>query len=99
MPIASLTTDIDYILRDCGQAVTVGAVTVYGIVDAPDEILLAQMGVSGQIGRMRTVTLRAGAVPGLTVGTALTTGGASYKVMEVLAVDDGQLVKVKVKEA
>ena len=98
MAIASLTTDIDCILRDCGQTVTVGTVTVYGIVDAPDEILLEQ-GVSGQVGKKRTVTLRAGAVPGLTVGTTLTTGGANYKVTEVLAVDDGQLVKVKVKEA
>lgn len=99
MAIASLASDIDFILRDCGQAVSSGALTVYGIVDAPDEILLAQMGVSGQVSRMRTILLRAGAIPGLTVGTVIGTGGASYKVTASLAVDDGQLVKVLVREA
>lgn len=80
-------------LKALGEAVDVvlGGTTVQGILRRSQELLIGAE--QEQVERVPVVTIKAG-LAGLAVGSALTVGGVSYLVRDVVAADDGGLVDV-----
>lgn len=61
------------------------------ILDAPDLTILGDIAVSRNYEMLYT----AGTFPGLDYGETVTISGAAYNVMDVLAIDDGALMKAR----
>ena len=84
--------DLPALFRDFGVAVVMGAQQTDGILD-DGEGLVAPGYAPGMTGRDLALTLRTGALSGLSVGSALTVGGTAYVVRERLTLDDGKLTR------
>lgn len=86
--------DVPAMLAELGVGVTLGAQSTKGIVDrADDRLLEAEGGMAAVIGRDVVVTIQAGTLTGLTVGSAVTVDGTAYRVSSLLAIEDGELVR------
>ncbi len=91
-------SDITAILADLAAAgggveVTLGAVTVTGLLDREAvEILGDQM--PSVVAAEQAVHVQDGALPGLQPGAAITVGGIAYVVLKVLPYGDGAMVRV-----
>jgi hypothetical protein len=87
--------DIAWVLSDLkalGEAVDVvlGATTVQGILRQNQEVLSSE---GQQVERVNVVEIKAG-LAGLVIGAALTVGGVSYTVRDVVPPDDAGMVGV-----
>lgn len=86
--------DIKSILDDINETTIIfGALTVKGVMDAPDELLL-EAGHIAAIGKHIAVTFETSALSALAVGSAITVDTVSYKVIERLKVGDGKLTRI-----
>ena len=87
---------IDALLARCGQDVTIGATTVKGVVDAPDEQYASDQTASLLVGTM-IVQVKSGAFgSALAEGARLTTDGTNYRVQRFMATGDGALTTIEV---
>lgn len=87
---------IDEQLLRCGAVnVSVGAVTVKGLVDVVDESLVTDS-VSDLQGQSVVVTVKTGAIAGLSPGQTLIADGVTYRVMRTGQIDDGALTVIHV---
>jgi len=87
-------SDIDDLIATCGGLdVTLGATTVKGLIDIADESI-----ESGQAatfyGKVVTIAVKTGTLPGLAEGAALTADGVAYRVQRVVQIDDGALTVI-----
>lgn len=88
------TGDLDVFTSDMGVSVTVGAVTVRGLMDVADEEMLAEVAPALQ-GRIRSVRVKSGALALASKGD-ITVDGTAYKVHSFHAVHDGLFTVVLV---
>lgn len=87
---------IDALLARCGQDVTIGSVTVKGVVDAPDELYASDQSSSLLVGTM-VVQVKSGVFgSALAEGARLTTDGIDYRVQRYIATGDGALTAIEV---
>jgi hypothetical protein len=86
-------SDLTAQFRLMGQDVTVGAETVKGFFDEPDEELLAQ-DPAVVIGRDYVVRVPTKAFSSIAIGTEITTGGVTYKVFKFLQTWDGAVRRI-----
>ncbi len=87
-------SDLDVLLADFGVPVVVGAVTAKGIVDAPDEEMLAGE-FAGLVGRVTVVLVKTDAFSAvLSRGATITVDGAALKVHSYIRIDDGAYTRV-----
>ena len=89
-------SDITPILADLkarGEAVDVvlGGTTTQGVLRQSQELLT---GDGGQVERVSFVTVKAGSLPGLAIGSALTVGGVSHTARDVVPGDDAGLTDI-----
>ena len=91
----NLDGDIDMMLADFGEPVVFGGFTGKGLLDSIDEAVLARGG-QHQIGRMKTLTVRTSAFPGIAVGSIITISGATCKVRDRMAEGDGRITRLAV---
>jgi hypothetical protein len=87
--------DIDtQIAQTGGVDVTLGAVTVKGLVDIADESLV-QGAAATFYGKTVVITVKTGAFgPELAEDAAITADGVAYRVQQVLQIDDGALTVI-----
>lgn len=85
-------SDIRQAMVISGVPVTVGAVTVNGLEDAPDERMTAGE-FAGDVARARTVIVETGSLA-LASGASITVNGVGYKVIAFEQLDDGGLTRV-----
>lgn len=91
------TEDLGNILSDLDEvAIVFGALTVKGVLDSPDELLL-ETGQSAAIGKHIAVTYQTSALAALVVGSAITVDSISYVVRERLMIGDGKLTRILCK--
>jgi len=89
-------TDIDrQIARLGGVDVTIGSVTVKGLVDVIDESLLED-GSSDLQGQTVTVTVKTGSLPALAVDAAITADSVAYQVTRFKQIGDGATTEISV---
>lgn len=86
-------SDVPRQFRLMGQDVTVGAETVKGFFDEPDEELLAQ-DPAVVMGRDYIVQVPTAAFVGISIGVSLVTGGVTYKVWKFLQTGDGAVRRI-----
>ena len=90
--------DVPALLRDLGVPITLGANTTKGIVDRVDGRLLVDSGeMAAALGLETVVTLQRGALVGLDTGSSVTVDGAPMTVASVLSIEDGELVRIVVR--
>ncbi len=98
----SLGEDIKAMLADLAGSVgavevTVGAVTVYGLLDRDVfEVLGGEM--PAVVAADEVVHVQAGVLPGLQSGAAITVGGTAYVVLKVLPYGDGAMIRVALRK-
>ena len=85
--------DLDLFLRDFGVDVTVGAVTVRGIRDAPEVEMLGQTSPD-LIGKLVVVRVKSGALALASKGD-ITVDGVAHKIHSFAAVGDGKYTRVE----
>ncbi len=90
----------DYIpgqLEYLGEPVTLGATTVKGIVDRSGvELYRGDEDEPELIGRLITVTVLTGSLPGLAVGATITLGATAYRVRKYREAEvDGALTEIQ----
>lgn len=88
------TSDLRQALVISGVPVVVGAVTVNGLEDAPDDRML-QGEFAEFIGRSRSVLVETGALA-LVSGGAITVDGVAYKILAFEQIDDGGYTRVAI---
>lgn len=88
-----LKADIRLMLDDFGVPVTIGGVTVKGLLWKPDAQFL-QDGESELIGRAVTVLIGTGDLPGLAVGASVTVDGEAMTVHRSMAESDGEVTRI-----
>ena len=87
--------DIDPMLAQLGETVTIGAVTAKAIVRVPDEEILAQgEGTAPLIGRSIELIAHTGTFPVVTPGTQVTRGAETYRIHSPLQTRDGAVVRL-----
>lgn len=95
--MAIYADDLANILNDLDETTIVfGSLTVKGILDSPDELLL-EAGQSAAIGKHIAVTYQTSALSALVVGSAITVDAVSYIVRERLRIGDGKLTRILCK--
>lgn len=87
----ALTEDLSVFLNDFGVTCTSGAITAFGILDMPSQILAGDGMV---LSTDYTLTARAADFGGLLYGDGITVAGVNYQVREVRKVDDGLFVEI-----
>ena len=87
------TADIDAMLEEQGQPVTVAGVTARAILNTTDLGLLAGEATEVDAGLV-VFEARSDAFPGLAVGVDLVSGATTYKVLQFLRVGDGKTVHI-----
>lgn len=85
------TADIDFMLEEAGVAVTIGAVSDFGILDQSNVVQQSQ-GMEYQT-RVTTLLVRSGLFT-LSNGVAVTADGGSYRLDEWQLEDDGKLTRL-----
>lgn len=95
--MAVYAEDLGNIMSDLNEATIVfGALTVKGVLDSPDELLL-EAGQSAAIGKHIAVTYQTSALAALVVGSSITVDSVSYIVRERLKIGDGKLTRILCK--
>jgi len=94
MPTVYGASDFRQSLEIAGVPVTVGAVTVKGLLDAPDERML-QGELTEYIGRSRSVLVETGALA-LASGATITVDAITYKILAFEQIDDGVPTRVAI---
>lgn len=85
----AISEGLDGFVNDFGVGATVNATSGKVILDQPDQII-----VNGDvISTGYTVTFRSSLFPSLKFDDAMTVDGTSYKVREVMKLDDGAFSK------
>jgi len=84
--------EIEFLLSEMGQDVTVGGVTVKGILDSTDLGLLAGEAIEIDA-RLTVFWIHTGSLP-LSIGAPLLSDSITYRVREWLQVGDGALTQV-----
>lgn len=86
--------DIDRMLARFGQDITIGSVTVKGVVDLVDESYASDPGASLLVGTT-AIRVKTGAFgSALAVGATLTTDGVTYRVQRFQRIDDGAITLI-----
>lgn len=85
-----LTEDLTLFLNDFGVSCTAGAVSAFGILDMPTQVLAGEMVLSTDY----TLTARYADFGGLYYGDTITVDGVAYQVREVRKLDDGAFVEI-----
>jgi len=81
----ALTENLDVFLADFGVSVTAGAVSGFGVLDMPGDLVLDGMVISIDY----SLTCEASKFGDLLYGAAMTIDGNSYEVRDNRPVDDG----------
>ena len=81
----ALTENLDVFLADFGVSVTAGAVSGFGVLDMPGDLVLDGMVISTDY----SLTCEASKFGDLLYGAAMTIDGNSYEVRDNRPVDDG----------
>lgn len=81
MSISSLAADLDLVLQHAGVAVTIGAVSSYGILKREPSEVATDSGMTVK-GRHYTLKIREGTFSGLGQDVAVTADGGSYKIRD-----------------
>ena len=80
--------------------VTYAGSSSYGVEEAPGEVVLGEGGQMGVISSDPSVLVATGAFStAFAVNGAITVGGVAKKIREHLAVDDGALTRIWLREA
>lgn len=77
-----------------GEPVTIGSVTLNGLVDIVDEEMLVAQGFGSFIGKSVLVRVKTGAFPALADGVAVTVRAVAYKARAIQQEGDGALTQV-----
>jgi len=87
------TSKIQLMLNRLGEPITLGGTTVNGLVDVVD---VAPEGpeLGTFAGRLTTVVLKTGSLPGLAQGVTLVVRSVNRKVQETRQIEDGELTAV-----
>lgn len=78
-----------------GKPVTAGAVSGYGILDMPSQVIADGMVLTTEY----KLTVRTDRFGGLKYGDAVTVDGVSYKVREPVLIEDGLLTELVLTKA
>jgi len=94
MPTFYGASDFRQALRIAGVPVVVGAVSDFGLMDAPDETMLTGE-LAEHVGKSRTVLVEKGKFA-LASGGDITVDGVAYKILAFRDLDDGLPVRVAI---
>lgn len=98
MSIASLAADLDSVLQHAGVAVTIGAVSSYGILKREASEVASDSGGIAVKGRRYTLRVREGTFSGLAQDASVTADGSSYKIRDIgTAMPDGSRTLILVE--
>lgn len=86
----ALTEDLSVFMSDFGVNCTAGAVSAFGILDMPSQIISGDMVLSTEY----TLTARTADFGGLLYGDGITVDGVNYQVRETRKIDDGAFVEI-----
>lgn len=86
--------DVAALLADFGLPITVGAVTIKGLVDRRDIPVLSTEGMAAFASRHVVVTIHTGTLTGLAIGGAIVVDGLGLIVAAIHEIDDGELTEV-----
>lgn len=86
----ALTENLDAFLADFGVSVTAGAVSAFGILDMPMEVLAGDQVLSTDY----TLTARASDFGDLIYGSEVNVNGVPYTVRETRLIDDGAFCQI-----
>mgnify|MGYP006266974905 CR=1 FL=1 len=87
----ALNEDLGIFLSDFGVSCTAGAISAFGILDMPSQIIATDGMV---LSTDYMLTARAADFGGLLYGDGITVDGVNYQVREVRRVDDGKFVEI-----
>jgi hypothetical protein len=82
----ALTEDLDLFFADFGVPVSTGALTGFGVLDMPSQVVADGMVLTTDY----KLTVKTSAFGGLLYGDAITVDGINYQVREAMKVDDGK---------
>lgn len=92
-------TDVSSMLNDpfMSVAVVYGAQTTRGLLDRPGQIVSTSEG--DVIASATSLTIQTGSLANIALDTAITVDGGSFKVRDVVKIDDGSLTRLDLIEA
>lgn len=86
------TSDIPAMLADFGVPMVLADAETKCIFETPDQTVWRGDGGGQVLAGVRLATLQRGTLPGLSANATVTIDGVAYKVVNVQAVDDGELI-------
>jgi hypothetical protein len=86
----AFTEDLDLFLSDFGVPVSSGAVTGFGVLDMPSQVVADGMVLTTDY----KLTVRTSVFGGLLYGDGITVDGVNYQVREAMKVDDGKFTEL-----
>jgi hypothetical protein len=86
----ALSEDLSVFLDDFGVSCTAGAVSAFGILDMPSQIISGDMVLTTDY----TLMVRTADFGGLLYGDGITVDGVNYQVREVRKLDDGAFSEI-----
>jgi hypothetical protein len=82
----AFTEELDLFLSDFGVPVSAGAVTGFGVLDMPSQVVAEGMVLTTDY----KLTVKTSVFGGLLYGDGITVDGVNYQVREAMKVDDGK---------